>query len=170
MRFDWIAAGKGTIVFRPLEMVRGWCRMPYPGHPQGCPNAGDCSLFLDDLQERVRLASRVHLVWVVFDLDEQERRMAEIHPDWTSRQCRNLLYWQRGVRRDLREAASTLFPHGDLVIGAEGGGVDFYLTMRRIGVPLDTMRDLHDVRVIGIVLENGQSSQRAISDYINGGN
>lgn len=159
----------GDIVFRDLDVVRRWCRMPYPGHLKGCPNASGCDFFIDNIQSRVRQARRVHLVWVEFDLDGQEQFMAERHPEWTPRQCRNLLYWQNHVRAEMRHRAHKLHPTGQLIVGAEGGGVDFYLTMRRLGVPLDTMRNLHTVRVIGIVLENGVN-QSNLMDYINGGN
>lgn len=164
MRIDSKEVDRGAIVFRPLEMVRRWCGMPYPNHPKGCPNAGGCDFFKDNIQSRIRQARRVHLIWVTFDLDQQEEFMAEKHPDWTPRQCRNLLYWQQRVRAELRWMANSLYPDGQLIVGAEGGGVDFYLTMRGLGVPLDTMRNLHKVRVIGIVLENGVQ-QSNLTDY-----
>lgn len=152
------------IMFRPIEVVRRWCRMSYHGHPKGCPNADGCKLFIDDLRERITLASRLYLLWVSFDLDEWERAMAINHPNWTPRQCRNLLYWQKSVRAELRRKAESLFPHGQLIIGAEGGGVDYYLTMRRLGTPLDTIRNLHTVRVIGLIIENGRT-QPNLDDF-----
>ena len=168
MRIDTQEVGREAIVFRDLHRIRKWCRMPYPGHPRGCPNADGCSLYRDDLRERIGGAKRIHLIWATFDLDQQEELMSRAHPDWTPRQCRNLLYWQKKVRADLKWMANSLWPDGQLIIGAEGGGVDFYLTMRRLGTPLDTMRDLHNVRVIGIVLEDGQV-QRNLNDYEKGG-
>lgn len=150
-------------------MVRRWCRMPYVGHPKGCPNSDGCDLFIDDLRTQLAKASRLYLLWVRFDLDEWEGAMASSHPTWTSRQCRNLLYWQKSVRAELRRKAESLFPNGQLIIGAEGGGVDYYLTMRRLGTPLDTMRNLHTVRVIGLIIENGRT-QPNLDDFNNGGN
>lgn len=158
---------ENDIQFRPIEMVRRWCKMSYHSHQKGCPNANECKLFIDDLRDRVAQASRLYLLWVSFDLDEWERAMAINHPTWTSRQCRNLLYWQKSVRAELRREAERLFPSSQLVIGAEGGGVDYYLTMRRLGTPLDTIRNLHTVRVIGLIIENGRT-QPNLYDFNNG--
>ena len=163
-----ILAGPEQIVFRDLKMVRQWCKMPYPGHRKGCPNAEGCKFFRDDLQQLLANAFKISLVWVEFDLNEQEQRMRDRQPSWTTRQCRNLLYWQNKVRKEPRWWAKYLWPEGKLLVGAEGGGVDFYTTMRRLGVPLDPMRDLHTVRVIGIVYEDGLK-QPDLFDYRNGG-
>lgn len=164
----WPKVEPDQIVFRDMSTIQRWCRMPYIGHPKGCPNAEGCDLFIDDLWHQVWEAKALHLLWIEFDLDGWEKAMASRHPEWTSRQCRNLLYWQKTVRAELRQAAKDLFPEGQLIIGAEGGGVDYYLTMRRLGVPLDTIRNLHTVRVIGLIIENGRT-QPNLDDYINGG-
>ena len=148
------------IVFRPLSMTRRWCSIPYPGHSKGCPKDKKCDLYIDNLKEKINSLSVVHLILVNFDIDKYEEIMAEKHPTWTKKQCRNLLYWQNSLRKRLRDEAKRRFPGKELVIGAEGGGVDFYLTMRKLGMPLDDMKDLHTVRVIGIVLGDGSKTKK----------
>lgn len=164
MKIDNREVSFSDIVFRPPDMIFRWCKMPYPGHKKGCPNQDDCVFFNPYLQNRLRNAFKIHILWVEFDLDEQEQRMRDKHPNWTARQCRNLLYWQQSVRKELKWWAEYLWPGYHLVMGAEGGGVDFYLTMKRQGVPLDTMRSLHIVRVIGIVYFNGMKP-KTLMDY-----
>lgn len=144
------------IKWKPIEMIKEWCEMSYPRHPHGCPNVPGCRYYRWFLPQQLRKKSRLFLVWIEFDLDAQAIRMKAKHPTWTEAQCRNLLYWQKTVRRDLREGVRRKFRVSRNAIknylyeGAEGGGVDFYLTMRGIGIYLDRMNDLHTVRVIGI--------------------
>jgi hypothetical protein len=61
------------------------------------------------------------------------------------------------VRNNLRTGISLMFPGYQAILGAEGGGINFYRTMKKLGIKLDRMNDLHTVRVVAIVIkrENG---------------
>ncbi len=144
-----------TFYWEYPETIREWCALPYPAHPRGCPNTEDCWCFENNhISREVHGAKRVHLAWVEFDIDSYEERMREGHPKWTKKQCRNLLYWQRGLRARLKKSIKSRFGEDAAFrLCGEGGGINFYRTMRRLGVRLDMPKDLHTVRIIAVVLE-----------------
>lgn len=114
-----------------------WCKMPYKNHPKGCPNYPKC------LQGRLDFSRYTAFDWVAvleyFDLKTHAERMKEKHPDWSERQCRNLLYWQGGVRKRLRKKAQKIAVpvYGDVILDIpEANGVDVYKTMEAHGVTI----------------------------------
>ena len=86
-----------------------WCTLPYPNHKKGCPNYGKkdyCPPFAPRFEDIT--IDPYYLVIETFNLEKHANRMRERHPKWTERQCRNLLYWQGGVRKRLKEKAYAL--------------------------------------------------------------
>jgi hypothetical protein len=114
-----------------------WCRLRYPGHPRGCPNFPKCPAKRPDFQE---LTDRTwYAVVEKFDLKAQAERMAKAHPEWTERQCRNLLYWQGGVRNRLKAKALKIYvPFADVLLDIpEANGVNIFQTMARVGIHIE---------------------------------
>ena len=145
---------RSDIVLQDHDTILRWCNLPYPRHKNGCPNSEDCWCFENDMREALKDTFQVVFAWVEWDIDQYEERMRELHPKWTKTQCRNLLYWQSSLRKKLRENVENYV--GDVpcevFYGAEGGGINFYRTMRKLGVRLDMPKDLHTVRIIAVVL------------------
>jgi hypothetical protein len=120
------------------------CRLPYPGHPRGCPNLGrkpGCPP-CPSLGERLDLSRPVYAVVNEFDLAGHILKMRLRHPKWTERQLRNCLYWQPRARKHLRNrvAAFLVQPgHEDFAAdySPEAGGVDVTATLRRAGIKLE---------------------------------
>lgn len=85
------------------EYVNEWCKMPYPGHPNGCPNFGKptCPPNTEPYYELID--PPYYFIVHFFDIKSQVKRIREKHPKWSDRQCRNPLYWQRKQRKILRE-------------------------------------------------------------------
>ena len=124
------------------HIVRAWCRLPYDGHPHGCPNFGKkptCPPRIGLVDNIADLSRESYLIAIRFDLDEHQRKMKTRHPEWTAKQCRNLLYWQGKVRKRLVEEVivfldehkgmrSTLIP--------EAMGVHVLKTARGLGIPV----------------------------------
>ena len=113
-----------------------WCKLPYPGHPKGCPNFPKCPANQPNAQRLDDLSW--HAVIEEFDLKAHAEKMAVKHPEWTERQCRNLLYWQGGVRKRLKEkalrAADLFF---DVVLEIpEASGINVFETMAHVGIHL----------------------------------
>lgn len=138
------------IHWEDIHTVRMWCRLPYPGHKNGCPNEMNCRFFYKNLQEKLK-SLRLNITWVEFQLDQYCEMMKQKHPDWSQSQLKNLLYWQSHLRKELMVWSQAKHPTGEVIEGAEGGGVNFYKTMEKFKIKLDYPKDLHVIRMIDIV-------------------
>ena len=119
-----------------------WCKLPYPGHPKGCPNFPRCPSqhkdFLDLYKDYFWYA-----VIEIFDLGIHSVSMRLLHPRWTDRQCRNLLYWQNGVRSRLKKKAYSQYRFGDIVLEIpEAHGVNVFETMAQAGIVIERHPDI----------------------------
>jgi hypothetical protein len=129
-----------------------WCRLPYPGHPDGCANFPEC------IQERPHINAYEGYEWygVVrkYDLDAHAEEMKELHPDWSESQRRNDQEWQDEILSELRgeAAAFTDLSAGDVVLERpEGHGVDMWATMAGNGIKLETNDPdiIHKIVLVG---------------------
>ncbi len=129
-----------------------WCRLPYLNHPKGCPNFPKCPNNHNDF-----LDLRDNYIWYAvieeFNLKIHAEGMKWLHPNWTERQCRNLLYWQGGVRRLLLgKAYMGLYqsPEGGILLEIpEANGVNVFETMALVGITID--RHPENVRKVMLV-------------------
>lgn len=116
--------------------AREWCRLPYPGHKKGCPNyhcSPLCPPHVQVVGEVFDLSQKHWFVVEPFNLGDHARRMRAKHPQWTERQCRNCLYWQSGVRKELRAACEGSF----YTLTPEAMGVDVFKTAAKHGIVLE---------------------------------
>jgi len=119
--------------------VRGWCKLPYPNHPRGCPNYGkravcppQAPLFKNILNPPFLL------IGVRFNLGEWAERMKKRHPDWSDRQARCCLYWQGKVRKRLREECERLASNNQIICYTpEAMGVHVFETCFHVGITLE---------------------------------
>jgi hypothetical protein len=119
-----------------------WCKAPYPGHPNGCPNFPRCII----KENTVRLSDfkledlKWRAIVTEFDLEAHAARMKELHPDWSDRQCKCVLYWQGSVKKILKDAIENAVMHYDDVVVAttcpEALGINVYGTMAKTGLVL----------------------------------
>jgi len=129
-----------------------WCCLEYPNHKKGCPNFPKC------ISERPDFLSLPNKKWIAvteeFDLKEHAIKMKEKHPHWTERQCRNVLYWQNGVRSRLRKKTRKIYHplRGDILLDIpEANGVNVFATMAKHGVFLKSNPDyVTKVMIVGV--------------------
>lgn len=123
--------------------VRALCREPYPGHRKGCPNwrkRPTCPPQAPLLAETIDLGKPVYCIFNAFDLAGHVERMRAQHSEWSMRQLRCCLYWQRTARKALRQKVERfLSSHQGLIplYCPEATGVDVTATMAAIGVQLE---------------------------------
>lgn len=146
--------------------ARGWCKLPYPGHPKGCPNydkSPECPPQVNWVQYVFDLSSPHWFVVERFDLGAHAARMLEAHPKWTDRQARNCLYWQNGVRKKLRAECHRLIQQrgmGNLyTLIPEAMGVNVFTTARKHGIGLER-NPQETVYKIALLGKNYWSSQK----------
>ena len=137
--------------------ARDWCRLPYPGHPNGCPNVGnrfDCPPHAPLVGDHFDLQQQMWMVIEPFNLADHQRRMLARHPNWTDRQTRNVLYWQGGVKARLKEAARRCaweYPGSIVTLCPEAMGVNVIATLQRQGVGIKVHPDewVYKVALVG---------------------
>ena len=137
-----------------------WCRLPYPDHPKGCPNFDkkeNCPPFAPLWNWLVE--APYYLVYQRFDLEAQEKKMLAKHPNWSKRQARCCLYWQRKIVKELLNDAEgvrigleyDINERFIVIENPEGAGVDLFETCRMAGIQLE--RDyLHQKYVYKMVI------------------
>jgi hypothetical protein len=121
--------------------ARAWCCLPYPNHPNGCPNFGKSEECPPEapLFETI-IKPPFTLVAVRFNLEEHVRKMKEKHPNWSEKRAKCLLYWQRKVNKRLRkicEGIASKIPNAIVLYRPEGNGVNVFETCRKIGLILE---------------------------------
>ncbi|KKM79620.1 hypothetical protein LCGC14_1348180 [marine sediment metagenome] len=148
----WVTKLDGLIT---SDKTGAWCRLPYPDHPNGCPQYGEQDTcppqapYIWDVME-----PPFYLVTSEFDLSAH---VADYHikfPDWTDRQCRNVLYWQGGNKKVLRLRAERAMRLGGLsacTYRPEAMGVNVYATAAIAGIKLDRIRDIHICTHVAII-------------------
>ena len=138
----WVEVKKKDLVFDIRSNNGYWCTLPYPNHKKGCPNYGKkdgCPPLTNNFLEIIQ--DPYFLVIQEFDILTHSRKMKEKHPKWTERQCRNLLYWQKGVNKKLKNKTYELAKNmGDDYIVLEipeANGVDVFNTCLNVGINLE---------------------------------
>jgi len=150
---------KENIVTAPLKKADSWCALPYPRHPKGCPNYPSCKhsfAHKQRLEDVFDLNYPIYMVWTSFDLKKHASEMKRKHPDWSKAQCRNLLYWQRGVDKRLSRDISIFIRSHKLKsyqsIG-EGFGLNVYATCFKSDIYLEKMNRINTVIKLGFLLK-----------------
>lgn len=86
--------------------VGSWCQLPYPGHPNGCPNHGKkshCPPFAPMCYDFFDFNRRCWFLITDFDFASYIEAMQTIHPSWSERRLRCVLYWQGQIRATQRQ-------------------------------------------------------------------
>lgn len=126
------------------DRARGpWCNLPYQNHPKGCPNYEKkivCPPFSRPFHELV--VQPFYLVVTTFDLEAHAIRMKSLHPTWSDKQARCLLYWQNSVRRKLLAEANAFIKGQNsanlfLLEIPEANGVNVFKTCKAVGIKIE---------------------------------
>lgn len=153
------------------ERVRSWCMMPYPGHPNGCPNynhSNTCPPKVPVVSKVFDLEKQHWFIIEEFNLALHAKSMVEKHPGWSDRQSRCCLYWQNGVRKRLREACNSwirLHAGYGYTLIPEALGVNVFRTAHRYDIMIrkNPSDIVYKVALVGSVLnENVENTKKDI--------
>ena len=136
-----------------------WCRIPYHGHPKGCPNYGNikhehCPPHAPNVKEYFDLSKSLYFVHSDFDLEADIQRRKNLNPGQTERQYRCVLYWQGSSRKQLNERvkeAGWMLNTNAISSCPEGMGVNVYATARLFGLYLERIRNLKICRHVALI-------------------
>ena len=152
---SWTIPIKRLVVFK--DTGSRFCRLPYPNHPNGCPNyykKKTCPPFAPMAGVFFDLSKPLYFVHSEFNLEAHAKRMKDKHPEWSERQCRCVLYWQGTSRKQLRKrvyGATELLRTNATTTCPEGMGVNVYMTARLSGLFLQRIRNLNICRHIALL-------------------
>lgn len=123
---------------------RGYCVIPYHGHPKGCPNfnnSPNCPPKVGLVENIFDLNKDLYFVIEELDLKTHIEKMKYKHPNWTDTQLKNLLYWQGGVRKRLKEKTEDFINNKDWTMTytliPEAMGVMVINTALKLGIPIE---------------------------------
>lgn len=137
--------------------ARGWCTLPYPDHPYGCPNyakTADCPPKAPCIEDWLDFSKAHWFIIARFDLGTFAARMKSTHPAWSDRQCRCCLYWQNGVRSKLSSECRGFQKNHNgtaFTLRPEAMGVDVMATALMLGIRIEPRpRDtIHKIALLG---------------------
>ncbi len=121
--------------------ARDWCKLPYPLHPNGCPNfnhKSTCPPQICRIEDWTDLHKQMWFVVVPFDIQSHVNRMLSLYPHWSDRQARCVLYWQPKINKQL-ESETKLFCAFKSVKSTtcpEAMGVNVIKTAKGLGLPI----------------------------------
>jgi len=123
--------------------AREWCKLPYPGHPHGCPNysrKASCPPLAPRIEDFIDISKEMYIVSREFNITEHETKMLKLHPLWSRRQCRCVLYYQPRLNSELlRETVYWARQEGlgDVyALCPEAMGVNVIATAQAVGIPI----------------------------------
>ena len=133
---------------------RSYCTNPYPNHPKGCPNFGkhkECPPQAPLVRDVFDFNKELLFITEEFNLSAHVEKMQRKHPHWSMRQCKNLLYWQGGVRKRLKEKTEEYIENGRrgqiYTLIPEAMGVMVINTAIKAGIPIEKTPNFRVVKI-----------------------
>jgi predicted metal-binding protein len=152
--------------------AREWCKKPYPDHPNGCPNYNkkpECPPQSPLIEDFIKLELSHWFVIVRFDLQRQEERMQDSHPQWSVKMCRNSRYWQNSVRKVLHESCNDFMkgkPELVYTLLPESYGIHVINTVKHLGIPIKVRPKKYVYKIALIGFSKQRKKQSQISKWL----
>lgn len=123
---------------------REFCKIPYHGHKNGCPNFNinlNCPPKVNIVENLFDMNKDLYFIVEEFDLKNHMENMYIKHPQWTEIQLKNLLYWQGGVRKRLKIKTEKFIAETNknmiYTLLPEAMGVMVIDTALKLGIPIE---------------------------------
>ena len=161
------------IVYNPAINQGCFCKLPYPGYPEGCPNYNHnphCPPHAIYFGNYANQYTHFTLIYAFFHFMAYKIRMKLKHPDWGDKQLGNSRLWQSQIKRMLKEKVQTLMTSSDdLVFGCgsgmwdqpsmEAAGIDVVKTCNYAGIPVFFAKEKQDSYILVCLLCQKQEIQ-----------
>ena len=152
--------------------ARKWCKLPYPDHPKGCPNYGTritCPPDAPLIQDYFNLDEPFYLISVEFDLQSHIKKMFDLHPNWTIKQAKCVLYWQNSVRKKLKLVCQQFIdehPGYSFNDCPEAMGVNVISTAQNHGIPIKVQPEniVYKIAFAGVL--NGEGNNHGADELL----
>ncbi len=152
---------------------RGYCKLPYHGHKNGCPNFNvhdDCPPKVGLVKDIFNLNKDLYFIIEEFNLKNHIEQMKIKHSNWSLLQLKNLLYWQNGVRKRLKEKIHRFIRTKDCnmiyTLLPEAMGVMVIDTALKLGVPIEKRPEnrIFKIALVGYPINKTKNSIQSIED------
>jgi len=159
----------GRIFITPK--TREWCKLPYPGHPQGCPNYGkkdECPPHAPIVSDFIDLTKPHFFAIHAFDLKAFSERMTKDHLTWSNRKSKCSRYWQGHVNSLLkREIEKKIGKNQIYTLVFEAMSGNIFRTLLSLGIPIrrNPQEIVFKVALIGTPYN---TNQLTLDDYRGG--
>ena len=124
-----------------------WCTLPYPGHKKGCPNFNKnplCPPNTKIMENTLKNYSSFYLILANFDIFKYSNYLLQKHPLWSERKARCLLYWQKSVKKLIKEYIRNIIfmnPNNKFYLFCSGAGES---------IPLLEQDEIYSMEAAGI--------------------
>ena len=124
------------------ERMQDFCKLPYPQHPNGCPNYGKkpgCPPNQKLISDVLNLDKDIYLIYTEFNVGKFAERMKKKHPRWTEKQRYCCLYWQGKARKEHSEELEKVKKEYNIEVikSPEAYGVNINVMMIKLGIKLE---------------------------------
>ena len=155
-----------------IKDINRLCQLPYPGHKKGCPNYNkkeSCPPNNQRFDEMYNVDKTIWMVALQFDLKAHMDKLRLVHPNWSDRQLRCVLYWQSKLRKMLRsEVNKFLEDKPDLSVdySPERREINVCKMMEAYGIPLEwNGSKVWQVAFIGKLRKVNEPLQKSIFEF-----
>lgn len=117
--------------------IKHLCQLPYPKHPNGCPNYNKnllCPPYSPYLKLTLKKYEYFKLFLAHFDFIRYEVQMKVEHPKWTQGQITCILYYQNWVKSHFYEHVLLYVSRNSLILGCGSGFGDKMYSMESVGI------------------------------------
>jgi len=142
---------------------RNYCKIPYQNHKNGCPNFNkhiECPPNSKLVEQVFDFNKDLFFIIEEFDLKSHVNYMRQKHPEWTNAQLKNLLYWQSGVRKRLKNKVKSFINNKDMIytLLPESMGIMVINTAIKLNIPIekDPVNKIYKIALVGYKLNNKQ--------------
>jgi len=138
--------------------VRDYCRLPYPGHPEGCPHFGkreECPPQAPLIEHFIDLSKPHYLIIVKLNCDHAIEREKPHNPSkeryWLDWELHAESVLEKHVQKFQKNHLGTVF-----TLHPSAVGVDVFKTAQNMGIPLEPapQKTFHKIALIGYPLQN----------------
>lgn len=127
------------------ERTRDWCKLPYDGHKKGCPNHCNSDTCPPNVEYKPKLPDKLKILVCKFDMKKYVNSMSMLHPDWTEKQLRCVLWWQGSIKKIMKDKISEDKLNPTIIYGSGSGfggpsmeaiGINVILTLKKLHIPI----------------------------------
>ena len=124
VKIKWKEIREKTIISYPE--IEDLCYRSYPNHKKGCPNIDKCyhlNIPNFEIISEYGKYNHFYLIYAKFDFKQYKKLRKKEHSNWSEKQVKCVLYWQKSVKKLLSEFINLLIltKQNNYILGCGSG-------------------------------------------------